>query len=123
MPNRHKVAPQGSILSTTLFVISINDIVKDLLTPIKNLLFTDDVTLYIKENNIATMTTMVQKALKNIENWWHKTGFTFSIQKNKCIIFSKKQPPDTQTPTLFNTNLAYVNEIKYLGMIVDSKLT
>jgi hypothetical protein len=53
-----------------------------------------------------------------------EVGLTFSIAKTKAVIFSRrKNPPTLPTPLLMNGILVeVVEEFKYLGLILDSRL-
>ncbi|EFA13308.2 RNA-directed DNA polymerase from mobile element jockey-like Protein [Tribolium castaneum] len=114
--------PQGSVLSTTLFNIAINDVTRDIRAPIKTTLYADDLTLFIKGNDIISSKNLMQRAIDSLELWSRTTGFCFSPEKTKCVIFSKRkkiQPPEI---TLYHKILSFCDEIKYLGIIFDSKL-
>lgn len=115
--------PQGSVLSTTLFLVAINDICQNISKPIKNLLFADDLTLYIKGKDIHLTARLMQAALNHIESWSLSHGFTFSTEKTKCIVFSKSKPPNLPAIYLNNCRLPAVEQIKYLGVIFDGRLT
>ena len=62
--------PQGSILRPTLFLIYINDIVKELSANIK--LFADDTSLYIIVENLISTANLLNKHLLNISYWTGK---------------------------------------------------
>ena len=113
--------PQGSVPSTTLFNIAIKDVVSNIQPPVKPLLDSDDLTLYIKGKNFISMTHLMQSAICTVKNWF--TAFTFSSEKRRGILFSKIRPPPVLVLKLCNQNIAFQATIKYLGIIFDQKLT
>lgn len=122
--NQTNGVPQGEILSVILFLLAINGIF-DYLTEgnIKIQLFADDLTIFYRGRNIITTKTLIQKAIKEIEKWSEKTGFRISTNKTKAIRFSKKQTIFNPRLKIYNNEIEYVKKIKYLGVIMDNKLT
>lgn len=114
--------PQGSVLSVTLFLIAINNILKDVKKPVKGTLFADDVMLYVQGKNTTSMGNFMQTAIKSLENWSKQTGFLLSSEKTSCVCFSKKSPT-LPVLKLNNQILEYRNSVKFLGIIFDRKLT
>lgn len=111
--------PQGSIISVTLFLAAINEITKNIIAPVKARLYADDLVLYMKGKNIQSMKNMLQKHLRDIEIWSNTTGFKFSTEKTKCVLFSKKPVINYPNLYLYNQALEFVQEIRFLGMIFD----
>lgn len=115
--------PQGSVLSVTLFLVAINDIYKNLPSPVKYILFADDCNIYCSGTQIKTTTHFLQLALDSLSKWSHKTGFSFSPAKTQCIIFNKKKNDPQPAINFLNTQLSFTNSIRILGLTFDSKLT
>ena len=67
--------PQGGVLSTTLFSIKINDIVKCLGNLTDCSLYVDDFCICYRSKSMATIERQLQQNLKNIENWATSNGF------------------------------------------------
>ncbi|KAJ3666828.1 hypothetical protein Zmor_002258 [Zophobas morio] len=115
--------PQGSVLSVTLFLIAINDILKDVNHPVKGGLFADDLILYIKGKELQSITSLLQRAIHTVQAWSENNGVRFSAEKTKCICFSQKSgqlPPPLQ---LQGINLDYVPQAKFLGVVFDQHLS
>ena len=117
--------PQGSSLSATLFLISVNSIVDKLPTYVCRSLFVDDCRVSIICYDLQTAETELQNVLNSFEEWCDKTGYTFSTTKTKILICHRKRrvrPPKINL-LLKQTPLECVLQYKFLGIILDSKLT
>lgn len=116
--------PQGSSISVTLFLVTINDIFNSIQSPIKSTLFADDCNIYCKGENIKTTVALLQTALKSLSQWSSVTGLKFSPTKTQGIIFNYKNKNDTLHHLyLNNSKIEYTERIRILGMIFDSKLS
>ena len=116
--------PQGSILSVTLFVLKINNIVKCLPPGVRGSLFVDDFLICYRSKSMPSMERILQGCLKKIEEWADNNGFQFSKTKTVCMHFCNKITlhPDPCLK-LYNCQIPVVTEVKFLGIIFDSKLT
>ena len=88
--------PQGGVLSTTLFSIKINDIVKCLGNLTDCSLYVDDFCICYRSKSMATIERQLQQNLNKIENWATSNGFQFSKSKTQCVHFCqlRKQHDD-----------------------------
>lgn len=82
--------PQGGVISTTLFIIAMNDILDIIKTPVKISVYADDLLIYCRGYRGHTVIKLLQDAINHLENWGKTTGFTFSTSKTKMMTFSKK---------------------------------
>lgn len=116
--------PQGEVISVTLFLVAINNLISSLPPGTKTCLFADDLVVYINGKNLRTLQIQIQNAIKNLEDYSNTTGFCFSSEKTKAVHFNRRQY-NRYNPrlTLYNKPIQYVNQIKFLGVIFDSKLT
>ena len=91
--DQEQVVPQGGVLSTTLFSIKINDIVKCLGNLNDCSLYVDDFCICYRSISMATIERQLQQNLNKIESWATSNGFKFSKSKKKCVHFcqSRKQ--------------------------------
>lgn len=115
--------PQGSVLSVTLFLIAINDVIKDLYRPVRSYLYADDLIIYAKGKSQTSLQILLQQSINSVNNWTKKTGFKLSPSKTKCIQFSRKHSAATPILVLDGRPLEFVNEIRHLGMVFDRRLT
>jgi Reverse transcriptase (RNA-dependent DNA polymerase) len=114
---------QGSILSVTLFVIKINNIVNCLPARERGSLFVDDFLICYRSKSMNCIERALQGFLKKIE-LWGDNGFQFSESKTVYMHFCNKHTPHPeQSLRLCNTEIPMVSETKFLGIIFDSKLT
>ena len=108
---------QGSHLGTLLFLIFINDILKEL--KCKALLFADDLKVFINVKNDYDCQKL-QNDLNKLLSWCQNNNMEFNTGKCKTITFSKRK-----RPVLFNYNingvvLTRVNHIDDLGVTFAS---
>jgi len=82
---------QGSSISVTLFLITINDIFNKIQSSIKSTLFADDCNIYNKGENVITTVALLQTALKSLSQWSSVTGLMFSPTKTQGIIFNYRK--------------------------------
>ena len=116
--------PQGAVLSTTLFLIAINEVTQLIPSPIKILLYADDITITCSGKNLNTTQEMIQETLKKINNWANRSGFKLSKSKSQYTIFNKlRKPTKNFKITLENTPLRRAHTLKILGCYFDEKLT
>ena len=117
-------APQGWVLGPLLFLISINDLPDDLICNPK--LFADDVSLnaimYDKEQSTSTIQSDLEKLLKWSVTW----KMEFNPDENKPakeILFTNRNSNNYDPIICKDIAIKAVDEHKYLGLILDNKLT
>ena len=81
--------PQGSILSTTLFNVKINNIVNCLDTKTDGSLYVDDFGICYRSKNMRTIERHLQQSINRIEDWATNNGFKFYKSKTQCVHFCK----------------------------------
>ncbi|KAK9882925.1 hypothetical protein WA026_023813 [Henosepilachna vigintioctopunctata] len=113
--------PQGSVLSTTLFLIAVNDVMTCFKLPVKALIFADDLTFFSKGSDITLLTKLIQDGLDSLVSWSGSSGFQFSAEKTKCMIFTKKNI-SYPVLTMSGKRLQFTDSIEYLGIHMDRKL-
>ena len=116
--------PQGSILSTTLFNIKINNIVNCLDPKTEGSLYVDDFCICYRSKSMRTVERHLQQCLNKIENWALYNGFKFSKSKTQCVHFSQlRKLHDNPQLYLYGSFIPVVDEAKILGVIFDRKLS
>jgi hypothetical protein len=63
----------------------------------------------------------MNKALDNVSDWLKFNRISLNISKSNFLIFNSKYVKDTQL-MIDNVEIERVNEIKYLGVLLDDKL-
>ena len=81
--HREEGLPQGAILSTTLFNIKINDIMKQEDPGVECSLYVDDLVIVYWSPTIDAIQRKLQHTVNRLEKWTLENGF--SISKNKTI--------------------------------------
>jgi hypothetical protein len=74
--------PQGSILSVTLFLIKINNIVKCLPAGVRGSLFMDEVMIRYRSKSMHCIKRVLHGCLKKIELWAENIVTTGFISQN-----------------------------------------
>ena len=119
--------PQGSILGPTLFIMYINDVVKE----IKNCscyLYADDMVIYTLLDYVNRLANL-QQDLDRVFQWCKKNKLTININKTKAQLFPQNTYIDINDLTLNNqvkiNNLIlhYEHHFRYLGIELDQLLT
>jgi hypothetical protein len=118
--------PQGSILGPLLFLLYINDIVMS--SPVfKFILFADDTSLFYSHKNKHDAINILNAELSKISQWLAANKLSLNVSKSKLLVFSNQKHDnvnvDTLKLTLNGETLKEVNFAKYLGVLIDNKLS
>lgn len=115
--------PQGAVLSPTLYNIFTHDIVKE---TTKNIaLFADDTALYHSSEYSADIVTHLQHAGSKVQQYMDKWKINLNKQKTQALFVTKRysrQLPRNDIKFL-NENIKWETKAKYLGMVIDKRLT
>jgi hypothetical protein len=86
-------------------------------------LFANDIAIYTTTPSKPEAQPILQRYLNKIEHWATTWKFKFSVPKCAIISFSRKRSIETDPVIYLNgTRIIPVNQYKYLGIILDSKL-
>lgn len=77
--------PQGSVLSVTLFLVSVNEITRNASGSVQMVGYADDWYLVKRGNLMSNIQRELQITIDRLSKWADKTGFTFSAAKTKAI--------------------------------------
>ena len=114
--------PQGSILGPLLFLIYINDIVKDINSIIR--LFADDTSLYIIVDSPEEASQTINQDLVRISAWAEKWLVSFNPNKTEYILLSRKLNKPVHPPVIMNNQvITEVESHKHLGVTFESSGT
>ena len=89
-----------------------------------SVLLADDTTLVKSDKNLQRLVETFNEELKHIVNWLNANRLSLNIDKTNFMIFRPKNknelPPDI---TINGSKITEVNKAKFLGVIIDNKLT
>ena len=115
--------PQGSIIGPILFLVYINDLPKSC-PDIHVTLFADDTTLSYSSGNPETLYEDVNVGVRLVKDWTLSNRLTINQAKTECIYFSNRAKiPVNDLLLLDGVPLTFVERCKFLGVIIDDKLT
>ena len=117
--------PQGSVLGPLLFLIFINDL-KYCIPEKYSRLFADDTGIFVSGKSIGPTIRASQTLLNKLHDWFKCNKLTVSVPKCAWMIFHGKNkhiPTDIPSLYLNNTAISLVDTYKYIGLILDSKLS
>lgn len=117
--------PQGSILGPLFFIIFINDITNSCTTSNKTILYADDTNLLLHHKNLDTIVVNSNLASQEIANWCSDNGLMLNPNKTFYMKFLTKNvtPDNSMLIKLCGKSIQDVQEIKFLGIYIDQKLT
>ena len=117
--------PQGGILSPLLWNLIFDELVVEI-----NRKYTwfqayaDDGLIIARGRSLQFMASRVQKALTFADAWLSENGLSQSPTKTTAMVFSRKESlPAFPKLYIGNQAIEYVTSMKYLGLLMDPKLT
>ena len=111
--------PQGSILGPLLFLVYVNDVSVNLVSPTR--LFADDCVIYRQVVSTDDCVTL-QEDLARLYAWSQRWQLALNLSKCKAVCISNQRNPPSYTYGMNNVVLEWVDTFKYLGVRLDSKL-
>ena len=93
--------------------------------PVKAVGYADDIIIMASGIDMRINTENIQSALNKIINWGKAKGLVFNPSKIQAIIFdwSKKYKVSPPSIVMEGQELEFTDHIKYLGMIIQSRLS
>ena len=115
--------PQGSILGPLLFIIYINDMNHALENCITHH-FADDTNLLYAHKDQKVLKNVINKDLTLLFQWLCANRLSLNVSKTEFIIFRppKRALTERVILTLNNKKIHESYKIKYLGLILDTRL-
>ena len=115
--------PQGGVLSPTMFLIFINDLVGEMPKGVQTALYADDLVLWCTEEYATTARYRMQLALDKLSEWTRNWCVSINKEKSSATLFSLSTKTQSCTLTLENISLRCEDQQTYLGVIFDKRLT
>uniref|UniRef100_A0A2S2Q892 Putative RNA-directed DNA polymerase n=1 Tax=Sipha flava TaxID=143950 RepID=A0A2S2Q892_9HEMI len=112
--------PQGSDIATFLNSIFTHDIPKTFYTSLGT--YADDTLITASHESHVTASEMIQNHLNMISLWANRWKIKINETKSVQVTFSLRNL-DSPPVTLNNITIPKANEVKYLGLTLDKRLT
>lgn len=113
--------PQGSVLAPLLFTLYTSDMPRAH-HQVEIALFADDTALYTSDRNSRRVCIRLQEALTALGEWFRKWRIEVNPEKSAAVYFSRGRP-NPKAVSLFGKPIPWVKSARYLGVILDSRLT
>ena len=87
---------QGSVLGPLLFLIYINDLPVSISKTAKSILFADDISITVTNENKTEFRHTLQIAMIGISNWFQSNSLTLNYEKTNLLHFVTKKQAEIQ---------------------------
>lgn len=116
--------PQGSALSSLLFLIYVNDCL-DLELDGQIQMYADDTLIIYSCQNPQQLHQHMEKDIRKINNWMYNNDMSFNASKTKYILFKTQRQDTYDLPAILinNVEIQQTDQMKYLGLIIDEHLS
>ena len=114
--------PQGSVLSCILFILFINDI-KSVIKYCDINFFADDGLIQIICDDLNEGLEKINSDLCRVHEYLCHSRLSLNISKTKFMVISNRQNLGLVDVKIGDTSLERVTEFKYLGAVLDDRLT
>jgi hypothetical protein len=113
--------PQGSVLSPTLYNFYINGTPQ--IIGVHLALFYDDTCLYATDRKEGYIVRKLQRGLDTLVTGCERLNIKINEDKTRAMYFSHQRAPPESLLKLNGRNMPFVNSVKYLGVIFDTRIT
>lgn len=114
--------PQGSVLSPILFNLYSGNIHTQINNLANCIQYADEFCIYSIQNTYDDCICVLENIMQAVLKWTEETGMTLSTEKCSIMFFTRHRLRAPESLTLCGRTMAVVNEYKYLGIILDTKL-
>lgn len=117
--------PQGGVLSPLLWSLVVDELLVILEGKgIKAIGYADDIAIIVSGKFPRTVSEVTQSAIMAVEEWCNKVGLKINPKKTVLVPFTKKRKLEGLIePTLFGIQISLSDQVKYLGVIIDKRLS
>ena len=115
--------PQGGVISSTLFLVYINDLVEALPRHVLNTLHADDLAVWYSDSSTAKATYMIQNTIQHVSDWANSWALNINKSKTVSTLFSLSTSKENVKLTLDNHPVPQVETPTFLGTTLDSRLS
>ena len=115
--------PQGGVISPTLFLVYINDLVSNLPRHVSNTLHADDLAVWCSETSTSTATLRMQTTINHVAEWTDKWALIINKNKTVSTLFSLSTSKEKVKLNLEDHPVPQVETPTFLGAKLDPRLT
>ena len=116
--------PQGGILSPFIWNLIMDDLLNMFpkIHPTDVTVYADDLTIVGTGIDENTVVANLKSDVKRLQDWTARHSLSFSPSKTKLILFSRRKVKVKPEIKMNDTVIKWVDDTKFLGMILDSQL-
>lgn len=115
--------PQGSVMGNNLFLILMNDFTTAT-DDAEFVMYADDGCVIVSASNQQELRSKLTKVMNEVASWFSVNGMILNVEKTNIIQFCLRGKKEHNLNIYCNNELVpQVDEVKYLGLIIDSGLT
>jgi hypothetical protein len=115
--------PQGSVIGNNLFSILMNDFTAAT-DDAEIVMFADDGCVIVAAENHVLLKSKLSKVMEQIAAWFSANGMILNVDKTNIVRFCLRGKRDHDLFVTCNGQpVPQVDQVKYLGLIIDSGLT
>lgn len=118
-----KGLPQGSVLSPLLYSLYTYDLHHSVDSFCEILEYADDIALYYSSKTFSESVSRLNSALHYLNIWLVDHGLSLASEKSNVVVFSRKRSIPNVQIFVNDHCLMVKNQAKFLGLILDSRLT
>ncbi|XP_046145656.1 uncharacterized protein LOC123988941 [Osmia bicornis bicornis] len=116
--------PQGGVLSPLLWTLVVDELIRILASEGFEVQgYADDLSITVRGRHPLDLARRLQKAIILVESWCQSHSLSVNPSKTELVLFTRRRRFYFKAPHLFGTQLQLTDEVKYLGVILDKKLT
>lgn len=120
-----KGCPQGGVLSPLLWSLTVDELLERLTESHFEVQgYADDLVIMVRGFCQMTISDRIQGALNTVIKWCKENFLSVNPDKTIIVPFTKRTKLDKlSTPKVNGKAIGFSNEVKYLGVTIDQKLT
>ena len=115
--------PQGGVISSTLFLLYINNITTVLPGHVSNILHADDLVLWSAIEKTTSSDYRIQEAMNKVQQWTNDWGLQISTLRTQATVFSLSTSKEKVAIKLGEKTLPQVETPTFLGVKSDTSLS